>query len=210
MHVSRCKIKLKPLYIVFVAIFGLVCLGAIWFVVRPPCHRLSCVGFEGSGDWHVAQVYEESSQSVFRALYKGSSDMLLRVDVRDNINPSTAKDYIHGRIAGMKALYDNIRSPYPGLISNEITCEESLKPSYTSFTTSKGLLIYQIDGFLNNRLVFGACTKDQIAYQGITVLFNCPSRKQLYDMEFIAPIGSPPAGGSQEKFQTIAQSIECR
>jgi hypothetical protein len=155
----------------------------------------------------LKDVYEEKRGSVFRGLYTiGQGPELLRVDVRSGIDEIIAVDYIQERIAGMKAMYDNIRSPYPGLLSNEITCDDAYKPTYVSYETSSGIEITQIDGFLTDRLVFGACTKEQIAYRGMTLLFTCPADKQLYNLEFIAPTSAYP----ERKFETIAHSLTCR
>ena len=157
--------------------------------------------------WKVQEVYEERLGEVFRGLYaKGEDQLLLRVDVRDSIVSDTAVVYIRGKIAGMKARYDNNRSPYPGLLSDEIHCDEGLKPTYSTFLTQSGKEIQMIEGYLNDRLTFGSCTKDQIVYKGIKVLFSCQQHKQLYDMEFIALVSS----FTQEKIESLVKSLQCR
>lgn len=170
------------------------------------CHRLSCLAIDELNEWKLQDVYEERPREVFRGLYVSEGREFMRVDVRDNIDPEAATDYIRGRIAGMKALYENIRSPYPGLLSNEIDCDDEFKPTYKTVKGVGGIEIAHITGYLNERLTFGACSKDQIAYKGIKLLFTCVNHKQLYDMEFIASVSS----FSQEKFESIVKSLQCR
>lgn len=179
----------------------------ITLAMKNVCHRLSCMEFATSRVWQLKDVYEEKYGSVYRALYTDKqTGNFLRVDIRDGIDGATAYEYIRGKIAGMKALYDNIRSPYPGLLSNEITCDDIYKPSYTSFINSNGIQIYQIVGYLNDRMVFGSCLKDQIQFEETRYLFSCPGRHEFYDMEFI----SRPATYPKDQFSPIAQSLRCR
>ncbi len=201
------RYKKNTFFIVSILLILIICSLFIYRQNFLPCIRLGCLDISIDNKLYLKDIYEEKAGSVFRAMYQiGQGPGLLRVDVRGGIDPATAQDYIHGRIAGMKALYDNIRSPYPGLLSQEIICDDPYKPSYTYFKTSSDIEINEIDGFLTDRLVFGACTKEQIAYKGMTLLFNCPARKQLYDIEFIAPLASYP----QEQFAAIAKSLQCR
>jgi hypothetical protein len=202
------RLRFSQTQIVFFFVAGIIVWGgyllyATFFI----CHRLSCLRMREVNEWKLKEVYEEKPGEVFRGLYvAGDGNERLRVDVRDQIDAETADDYIRGKIAGMKALYENIRSPYPGLLSDEIVCDEGLKPIYSTITTYSGMEIEVIEGYLNDRLTFGSCTKDQIVYKGIKVLFSCAKQKQLYDMEFIAPIDSFP----QEKVAAMVESIECR
>ena len=171
------------------------------------CHRLSCIHFDGDTSIGMKDIYEERDVTVFRALYTVSKPSgLVRVDIRGDVNAQKVDEYIRGRITRMKALYDNHRSSYPGLLSDEITCGESLKPAYTSFLSESGVRISQITGYLNDRLVFGSCSKDQVVYKGMKLLFACPMRKQFYDIEFISPVES----FSQEKYAALARSVSCR
>ena len=169
------------------------------------CHRLSCLQLSDNAVLKLTEVYEDIPGSVYRARYQ-MGDFIVRVDVRSDVEPDAAIDYIHGRVAGMKALYDNLRSPYPGLLSNEIVCDEGFKPTYRSFTTAQTIQIQEIVGYLNDRLTFGSCQKDQAVYRGLMVLAACPKQKMLYQIEFITPIES----FNQSYLDTLTHSLTCR
>src|SRR5688572_15535308 len=107
----------------FVGVLFLV-VGFFWYATTH-CYRLNCVSF-GEVTYRISDVYEEKNGSVYRALYSmpNIKNGQMRVDVREAVDIQTAIDYIRGRVAGMKALYENIRSPYPGLLTNEIRCDQ--------------------------------------------------------------------------------------
>jgi hypothetical protein len=177
-----------------------------WIVSHRFCSRLSCLAFDQKDTFILKDVYEERRNTVFRGLYTvQNSPLLFRVDVRSGIESGIAYDYIRGKIAGMKALYDNIQSPYPGLLSNEIVCDARFKPTYTTFVTPGGIEVYQISGFLNERYSFGSCVEDQIRYKDMRMLFSCKTKKQLYDLEFITPITS----SAQDAFDSFVKSVRC-
>ncbi len=192
---------------IFLLCIGVGALGALFYVTRiyTPCSRISCLLLPKTAVLKLTEVYEEVRGSVFRARYQ-TGDTIVRVDVRTDVDPEASVDYIQGRIAGMKALYDNIRSPYPGLLSNEIICDEGFKPTYKSYKTSQNIMIQEVVGYLNNRLTFGSCQKDQAVYRGAMVLFACPQKRQLYQVEFISPVES----FSAKIFQDIVDGMSCR
>lgn len=175
------------------------------------CHRMSCLMVPESASWKLTDVYEETQGSTYRALYTHpigikEKNAFIRVDVRDHIDTETAVDYIHGRIAGMKALYENIRSPYPGLLSNEIVCDSEYKPTYSSFATKQGVVIEEIVGYLNDRMTFGSCQKAEAKYKGVMVMFACFEKQQLYQIEFIVPNEDFDLSG----IESMVRATECR
>lgn len=184
-----------------VVFFGIVVL--VWNGITR-CSRISCITLPKGAVWKLTEVYEEVQGSIYRARYQ-MGDVIVRVDVRSNVDHDASVDYIHGRIAGMKALYDNIRSPYPGLLSNEIVCDEGFKPIYSSLKTPTGMEIQQIIGYLNERLTFGSCQKDQAKYRGMMVLFTCPKKLSLYQIEFITPSES----FNQSSLESVVRSLKC-
>jgi hypothetical protein len=194
--------RLYVFLIVLIFVGGAVLVARKFFA---PCKRLSCLRLPKNTQLKLVEVYEETTGSVYRARYQ-MNDTIVRVDVRYGIDSDTALDYIHGRIAGMKALYDNIRSPYPGLLSNEIVCDKEFKPVFESVKTASGLSVEKIVGFLNERLTFGSCIQDQAVYKGAMVLFACPSQKQLYQIELI----SKNVVYAQDKVDSFIRSIRCK
>lgn len=178
---------------------------AFMWSVYAGCTRISCLTLPKGAVWKLTEVYEEVRGSVYRARYQ-MGEIIVRVDVRSDVDPDASVDYIHGRIAGMKALYDNIRSPYPGLLSNEIVCDEGFKPTYRSYTTEKNVEVSEIVGYLNDRLTFGSCQKDQATHRGAMMLFTCSSRRQLYQIEYIFSVDSY----DQKMVESLMRTVGCR
>ena len=175
------------------------------------CYRMSCIHIPQGTTRKLADVYEETKGSVYRALYTypletSEKSAFVRVDVRDHIDAETATDYIHGRIAGMKALYDNIRSPYPGLLSSEIVCDSEYKPTYSATETKQGIGIQVIVGYLNDRMTFGSCQKAEAKYKGMMILFACANKNQLYQIEFISSLED----FNLSALDAMVHGVECR
>lgn len=152
----------------------------------------------------VQEIYQDD-RDVYRALLSKDSD-LLRVDVRSSIPESDAEKRIQARITMMKVLFENAASPYPGEISDEIECGERYKPVF-SVEEINGIQVSYFIGYLNKRLVFGVCTEDQIAYQGILSLFYCPSQSQLFQLEIIT--SKEKFSRSPEASREMFSSITC-
>ena len=198
--------KVPLFFRVFIVIFVFVPCAFLLsqYVMHGSCQKLSCLQLHQTAVLKLTEVYEEVRGSVYRARYQ-TGDTIVRVDVRSDVDPDASADYIKGRIAGMKALYDNIRSPYPGLLSNEIVCDDGFKPVYTTFKNAQGIEMQMITGYLNDRLAFGSCQQDQAIYRGVMVLFSCPQRKQLYQVEFIMRNES----FDQSYMESMARSLGC-
>lgn len=205
--VTRKRKAIQVSIVIFLLIGTMLIAGFLWRTDLPfgQCHRLSCLQLSKNAVLKLTEIYEEVRGSVYRARYQ-MGDTIVRVDIRSNVDPDASDDYIKGRIAGMKALYDNIRSPYPGLLSNEIVCDEAFKPTYQSLEERKRLPQFRIIGYLNNRLTFGSCQKDQAVYKGMMVLFSCPSTRQLYQIEFITKTEAFNA----KMFESILDGLSCR
>lgn len=188
-HATQKRKAIQVSIVVFLLIGTMLIAGVLFRTDLPfgQCHRLSCLQLSKNAVLKLTEVYEDVHGATYRARYQMNDGGILRVDVRSGIEPDTATDYIRGRVAGMKALYDNVRSPYPGLLSNEIVCDSAFKPLFESVRTSSGVSIEKITGYLNDRLTFGSCLEDQATYKGAMLLFACPNHKQLYQLEIIFP-----------------------
>ena len=168
------------------------------------CSRLGCLSIEGLDKFKVQEVYQDDDNT-YRALLSKDSD-LLRINIRTGISETEAKSDIQARVTKIKALFENAASPYPGEISDEIECGDEYKPVFSEERIN-GVQISYFTGFLNSRLVLGACTEDQAVYKEIFALFYCPKQQQFYQIELIAPeeVFNP----NEDKYKQILYSIEC-
>jgi hypothetical protein len=142
------------------------------------CSRLSCLTLNNLSQFKSKEIYQEN-KNIFSGLLSYKKD-LLRVEVRYRIKQIEAEQHINAQIINMKGLFAKATSPYPGEISDEIDCQEKFKPTFTKIKTASGVKIAYFTGYLNQRLVFGACTEDQMFYKGVLALFYCPKQKQLF------------------------------
>lgn len=169
------------LFFLFVLIFGLLVYTYL-SKSQKECKRLNCLQMKNLEKFKVKDVYQDD-RAVYRALLFEGNDFL-RVEVRSNMQENEAGKYIDAEIVRMKALFQNTASPYPGEISDEIVCGEEFKPVFKT-TQQNNIRIFYFTGFLNERLTFGACTKDQAVYKGVLARFYCSKQKQLFTLELI-------------------------
>lgn len=171
---------------------------------RLGCKRLQCITSHDMDTFRVTEVYEDTA-TVFRALYQ-HNDVLLRIDVQSKIPPTEAQNRVDGQLAQIKTIFAKARAPYPGEITNIITCDKQYQPSYRQESVN-GLSMTIVQGFLTDRLTYGACTPDQAVNRSMLALFYCPTQKKLYQLEFIAPVTQ--FNESQPTYDTMLQSLRC-
>jgi len=192
------------LLLIFIFCVSIVILLILYAKKLNVCKRLGCLSIQGLNEFKVKEVYQDNN-NIYRALLFKDDD-LLRVDLHSSISEEEANSSIQAQITRMKALFENATSPYPGEISDEIECGEKYMPAFLEKEIN-GIQVSYFAGFLNKRLVFGACTDDQAAYQGILALFYCPNLSQLYQLEIIAP--NEKFSKSPEVYKQILESVSC-
>ncbi len=169
------------------------------------CQEIRCISITGLDKYSLKEIYQKTN-SVYRALYTNDKNML-RIEIRNGINQNEAQKSIDAQTARMEALFADATSPYPGDITNEISCGEKFKPKMT-IENINGIRITHFTGYLNNRLTFGACTEDQAVYKGIEALFYCNNQSKLYQMEIIAP--TKMFSENENAYYNLLESIHCR
>lgn len=199
---SPAKRSGTPFAVLFV-IIGLALILLLYNKLK--CSGLGCLSMQGLDKFRVQEVYQDDN-TAYRALLSKDSD-LLRVDIRSNFTEAEANTNIQAQITKIKGLFENAASPYPGEISDEIECSDEYKPVFSEEIIN-GVQVSYFTGFLNSRLVLGACTEDQAVYKEIFVLFYCPKWQQFFQIELIAPkdVFNP----DEEKYKQILYSIDCR
>lgn len=155
--------------------------------------------------YRLKEIYQDDG-AIYRALYFDQNN-LLRVQVQSRISEPQSQQYRQAQIVRMKGLFANAASPYPGEISDEIACGEKFIPQL-KYLQAKNLEIAYFTGYLNQRLVFGACTEDQAIYHGFLAFFYCPKQAQFFQLELIAP--KEDFFRSPGKYEEMLQSISCK
>lgn len=182
----------------------LICLG-LFFISNSGCNAIKCLSIKDERSYKPVQVYEQSDYS-YRALLK-NKNIQLRVEHISDFTADQADFGIQSQTTRIKGLFENGTSPYPGEISSVISCGERYKPTYSTITKN-GVEMHYFSAFVNDRLVFGACTLDQAAYRDTMIMFYCKNQKRLYQIEVI--MATDEYVKSSEEYYKIVDSVTCK
>lgn len=196
------KTKAK-IFFVLAAVF-LAGIGVYIAMNNLSCRRLSCLSIKDKNQYRVKTLYEEN-KNIFRALFE-NGDNLLRAEIRPNSTQIDADGAIQTQLARTKGVFEDAAAPYPGEISDVISCSKEYKPVYSQ-VQQNGIRISYFEGYVNERLVFGSCADSQAAYHDTLAMFFCEKQKQFYQLEIIIP-REKYVKNPQENTQ-ILNSIAC-
>ena len=169
-----------------------------------PCST-PCIAMDSFQNFQIKELYQNDATG-YKALYT-LGDEALRIEMRPNTTNREAQQSTQTQLTRLKSLYINAKSPYPGAASDEIVCNDALKPVFITPKNTDATSAYAIV-YYNDRFTLGGCTKNQLVYRGIFSFLYCPNRKQLYQIELIAPTNT--FNQSVSHYETIAHSIRCR
>lgn len=193
---------MKKILILF-GLFILVLSGA-FFYIRKPCSGYSCLSFENKSKYKEIERVEMSVGS-----YKGMlkyDDIEIRLESYTANSQETATRFVQAKVMQLLGLFEIARSPYPGALSNEVVCEDRFKPQIWE-TKVNGIQMTLMKGFLNDRLQYGSCLEDQIAYLGETSMVYCTSQNRWYYFEVITKSTGKPL---DREINHLIQSLKCQ
>lgn len=193
-------------YIICLLCFIIILCAFFIYRNQYACRRLSCMTMNNLNNFKIKDVYQEDG-TTFRALYKDNITML-RTETISHLDVPNSTQYINAGIARMKGLFIDAPAPYPGVISDEITCDSKYKPSFNKLITKNNVEVHYFTGYLNRGLVFGSCTDDQAVNKGVLAFFYCPQNQQAFQLEIIAPVTR--FDSSFSKYQEMLESIGCK
>ncbi|MBI3385617.1 hypothetical protein HY031_00875 [Candidatus Gottesmanbacteria bacterium] len=196
--------KYPALFVIFLLVdVGSILLARNGFFRRTLCSNLSCVRLNGIESFRLAELYTDTS-SVYRALFS-SKTTKLRIEALRVPAPQGERE-LGASIAQFAGLFEKAPAPYPGEISDRIVCDPAFVPTRYTASTNGGRLTYFI-GYLNSRMTFGSCTKDQASYRGIVAFTYCPISSILLRIDLIAPTEEFVA--QKEAFTQQISSLTC-
>lgn len=179
----------------------LILFGGYLFFASSRCLGYSCISFDGKEQFHIEEEYENSSKA-YRALL--SNDKIrIRIEAYADISSEKAASYDKIKVMNIESLYETAKSPYPGALSNEIECGQEYRPRVGEITIN-AVSSTHIQGYLNDRLQYGACLKKELEYKSSLVLFHCPSQRRWYQFEIITPLDQ------QMDDKRILDSLTCK
>ena len=124
-------------------------------------------------------------------LYEAKSENeILRIYEYNNI--SDKKSFMSSKLFFIKSLYRQLNSPYPGQVSNKISCSSEFLPKKVSDD------VYKL--YATPRLTFGACACDLIEYDTWMYFKQC-NDNEVYIVEIYVPVNQTD--------NSILENIEC-
>ncbi len=191
------KKKLNKRGLLFGALFCVAALiiGGTIVYKRQTCVEPECFLVRTLRGYKKVDVYQDTDRA-FSALLKKEQNQL-RIEAWLDIERLEADAIIKNHTVRMYTLYEKAVSPYPGEISNAISCAQEYRPTYTADQTG-GRETHLFTGFANDRLSFGACAEDLITNRAAVAMFYCGQQKRLYKLELFSPIGGPAGKFNEE------------
>lgn len=167
------------------------------------CDRLMCIESEDKKNWKLSEEYEHTPTS-YRALFETKTG-LLRIEKNSHLSFDDATLLVKVSIMKMQGLFDDARSPYPGAISDKISCDPSVRPEVRALHNATDTRTYYA-GFLNSRLQLGSCIDTELLYRTNAMYMYCPSEQSVYHVEFI----TKKQTSDDTLYQSLLTGIRCR
>ena len=192
----------KQYLIIILSLFILVGLLGYFFLFR--CSTLQCITINHLSLTSINTEYE-STRKTYRALFNTPYG-LFRIEKQSGISKKDADNLTTVTVMTVQGLFDNARSPYPGPLSDEITCDNKFVPTPEVYQTQQTTMTW-FSGYVNNRLQYGTCIDDQIAYKGYTALFYCKNNRTWYKAEILTLIKGEM---NDNVYISLLQAIQCK
>jgi hypothetical protein len=127
-----------------------------------------------------------------------------KIEVLEHIEPSDGSVLMQDGVMGIQALYANALSPYPGDISNKVETDPAYRPRLFQVTNA-GIASAYFLLYANDRLGYGATTKDSVKFKSLVGWFYCAARKEFFKVKVFVPLML----GDRE-LESIFLSLRCR
>ncbi len=118
---------------------------------------------------------------------KGENSRRMRIEVITGIDSDSAMILTDGEITGIRAIYANALSAYPGEVSHEVECNKKFLPGFydkrTKLASHRYILVYSTE-----RFGLGACNEDLVRYKHLLGWTYCPAQEQLLHVKYFAPL----------------------
>ncbi len=112
---------------------------------------------------------------------------IAKIEVLEHIELPDANVLIQDGLMGIQALYANALSPYPGDISNKVASDPAYRPRLVQGTNAAIRSTYFLL-YANDRLGYGATTKDSVKFKSLVGWFHCAARKEFFKVKLFAPL----------------------
>jgi len=147
-------------------------------------NKANNIELEISNDFLNKFKFEEISSDYDSATLNGRYDgSVIKIKILNNVGLKQSENYIYDKIFVINSMYRDIDSPYPGALSNKISCDEEFKPQKIPNTTFDYYMLYA-----TSRFTYGACSWNLIEYRSYIYFAYCNESENLYQIELFLPI----------------------
>lgn len=122
----------------------------------------------------VKDVTKDSTKEVLEG-YKDTTIAIITKTKTDS-----QKKYIEDKKFLINSLFTPSTSPYPEVITNTVECANEFKPKIRNVENGT---IYSL--FASERLTYGVCVKDLIAYESSYGIFDC-KKKGIFEVRIFS------------------------
>lgn len=119
-------------------------------------------------------------------LTAGRGEQVFRVRRITNVAKDAAANYINDQRIKLESIFNPAPSPYFAILTKEIECPKDFLPIYNESIKASNKVLYYIL-YANERLNYGVCSEDLIAYRAINGFTYCENTKDLYHLEYFVP-----------------------
>lgn len=123
------------------------------------------------------------------------------------IYPLTDKEalrFIENQRYMINTLFSKQKVPYPGPLTNLLECPEQYLPKIEEEQTEDSERVFY-SLYANNRLTFGGCTEDVLAYAAVLAFIYCKEKNEFYQIGCFTPKENPTLN-----YKEIVKSFKCR
>ena len=148
------------------------------------CNHLNCLESDFLNRFEQREIFSNSTNN-FRALYN-YKNFILRLEITRNIDFVKADKIINETLANVQAFYQESTAPYPGEISNQVSCDKVKIPILHEQNTDSDFISYFFS-WLNNRFAY-SCNQTEDFYNSVTLFIYCENQKKFYKLEVISSV----------------------
>lgn len=168
------------------------------------CRQMSCLKMDNLQNYNLKNIDTEYND-VFRGNYENGTKTI-QAEILSKMDADAGTQYTNAGIAKIKGLYADAPAPYPGVISDEITCGQLYRPLYKTLKSSGGVEVSYFNGYFNGEDVFGACSEDQAKSIGVLAFFYCQNTKQAIKLAMFEP---DIQRSGFDQYEQMLSSINC-
>ena len=130
--------------------------------------------------------------------------IILMIEKIDFVDRLFADSYIDDKVTSADSLFTAQDAPYPGVLTRRQVCPEKFHPTFHDEMRNDDKKVYY-EIFANDRLTYGLCSQDVIAYNAILAYIYCDSAKTIFTVELFSPL----ANNMDEKLASLIESFSC-